>query len=206
MGASKAREKRLPDGGAPASDYIAVLYIDTSDLPPQMAATFDKSLGDRVKARLKELKKKPSDLGRFLGYAHPFDSFYKLFVSGERHLTKEILAKTAEFLDWPLEMLSAPENVQTREARAHEEFEAFLREGGSEFDPDVLRTLRSMKFYGQKVPNRIGFQMLAMMLLAVTGDLPLADLVQGLALRSKLDAEPTPPKPTKNGKGAPKRR
>jgi hypothetical protein len=192
-----------------------VLYELVRDLPSQVMATAKKNDGkpsskawrDKIRplvvARLKELGKTRQELGEALAYDndHPYQQYYKVFGNGRKAMDDEIRQRAADFLRWPVDKLVEPQVDEARNARYQANFERFLREGGEAVAEDIKRTLKSMQFFGDKIPGPDGIRFLAMTLESVIGDRPIEHIADSIRLHSELEHVPEPLRPPK---GAPK--
>lgn len=187
-----------------------MLYELVRNLPSQVMATDNENgvppsrvawlatIRPLVVARLKELKKKRKELGAALAYdsGDPYQSYYKVFGSGLRAMDDQIRRNAAEFLGWPEDKLVEPRVDEDRNSRYQRNYEQFLKEGGAPSE-DVKRTLRTMQFFGEKIPGPEGLRILAMALESVIGDRPIEHLADSIRMHSELRDVPVPPRPPK---------
>lgn len=167
---------------------------------PEAAKARRKEILERVKARLDELGRKHKDLGDALGYDKDgYQAFYKLFVSGRKKMTPELRQRAATFLQWPLDMLIDPEVDDERTRRFERAYSEFLRDGGNEVPEHILRTIKSMKFFGSKVPGVDGLKMLALTLETIIGERDRNQLAESIRLHAELENVPEPPRPRPRG-------
>lgn len=127
-----------------------------------------------------------SELGRRLGYKHPYQALNNL-IRGKRRFTPELQAQIADILGLPRTHFERPDLTEARKAYIRERFEEFLATDiAKRQSPDDIALIERIgrAFIGDRLPTRAFFETIA---LTLEGGYTTSQLRQALAENERLE-------------------
>lgn len=177
---------------------IAVsLWVESnSDAVP--APTEKPSLEDIVKDALKAADMSPTELGRRMGFSNGFQGYHRIFVKQTTAFTPKRQRQAEDILGLPRGHFDNPSETERRRRLVRQAFEQFLETDIAkeleELDPELIRTLKDIPFYGPRVPTRDLYIMVAA---AMSGKGTVREIAEAAELNARM-AEIAPPEAKPN--------
>jgi hypothetical protein len=141
---------------------------------------------DALRRAIAESPLTPTEIGRKLGYKHPYQAIH-LLLSGKRQFTRKKQEEIAEILGKPRDYFAAPDKTEKRMQWIEAEWQKFLQtEMASKLSKDDLKVLERVgrQFLGDKLPTVAFFQHVALVL---EGNYTTEQLESALKKNTRLD-------------------
>jgi hypothetical protein len=160
-------------------------------------------LRDVITSALKAADMSPTELGRRLGFANGYQGFHNIFISGRTAFTPDRQREVEDILKLPRGHFDHPTETERRQRLVREAFEAFLAtEIARELEPELLRTLKDMPFYGPRLPTRDLYIMIAA---AMSGKGTVVEVARAAELNATLSETAPPERKPRHRPGLKKR-